>query len=81
MSTDTEVEPSPHSFIYIAPKIDDDGNEYKPEVEIFWNSDTKKVDLRHSGEVSEAAIHFFDELLILVQYYADENSIWRAKDD
>ena len=63
----------PHiSFIRISPTIDLDG-EYKPVLDIYWNKETKQVDYRYEGPVSDALNILMNQFAErLFQYFKEQ---------
>lgn len=48
------------SFIRISPTILVDG-EHRPVVDIYWNFDTKQIDAKYEGPVSDAVKTLMDQ--------------------
>jgi len=58
----TSYPPNP-SLIRVSPTIRNEvtGEEYRPVVDLFWNDDTKQVDVTYEGPVSDAAKVFVNQ--------------------
>jgi len=57
----TNYTPTRFSLLLIRPNIHDGDITHTPEIDIFWNFDTKQVDVKYDGPISDAVKTLMDQ--------------------